>query len=422
MRERRVGWLLSAIWLTAACAATPPELTLPDIAMGEPSFQTTMAALTGSPIVGDNRVDVLLNGEETFPRLLEAVRSATKTVTFETYIFREGQIADELVKAFEERCQAGVRVSVILDAHGSGGVPSRYLEALHDAGCAIVPDFRPIRPWNFERSNNRNHRRILVVDGRVGFTGGFGVDDTWSGDGRTPGRWRETNVRLEGPVVQQLQEAFMEHWREATGVLLGGPDYFPFPPVEVKDRPVRVQVVRSAPLRDNYAMSRVFLQAISAARKTVLISTPYLLPRDQLTVALLEAARRGVTVRVLVPSIERGSGVEYVTQASQRRGFDELLDGGLELHEYAPALLHTKVMIVDGIWATVGSTNFDNRSLAMNDELNVLFYDEAIARHLEDTTIDDLAHSRLISHEDLEQRGWLPRFLGLVTSPFHGYF
>jgi cardiolipin synthase A/B len=192
--------------------------------------------------------------------------------------------------------------------------------------------------------------------------------------------------------------------------------------VEVKDVPIRAQVVRSAPRRDNYAMSRVFLQAISSAQHAILISTPYLLPGDQLTAALVEAVQRGVAVRVLVPSIVRGSGVEYVTQASQRHGFAELLDGGLELYEYAPALLHTKVMIVDGVWATVGSTNFDNRSMAMNDELNVLFYEATIAKQLEDTFLEDLTHSRKVSREDLEQRGWFARFLGVLTSPFHAYF
>lgn len=189
-------------------------------------------------------------------------------------------------------------------------------------------DFRPLRIWDFERSNNRNHRRILVADGRVGITGGYGIDDAWDGDGRTKGQWRETNVRIEGPVVHDLQAAFLEHWREATGVLLGGADYFAYPPVEVRDRPVRAQVVRSSPMKDDYAIHRMFLQAIRAARKTVYISTPYLFPGDQLTAALLEAVRRGVDVRILVPSVVRSSGVEFITQASQRIGFAPLLEGG----------------------------------------------------------------------------------------------
>lgn len=406
----------------AGCASTPTPLTLPSVSIQDPAFRTSLEAFAGAPIVGDNRVDILLNGEQTFPALLKAIRSAEVTVTFEAYIFHEGKVADEIVEAFVDRCRAGVRVHVLLDAHGADGLPKRYIEALKTAGCAIVPDFRPLQLWSLERTNKRNHRRVVVVDGRVGFTGGYGVDDTWNGDGRTDGHWRETNVRLEGPIVQHLQEAFVEHWREATGALLGGKNYFPYPPVEIKDLPVRTQIVRSSPLVGNEAMYRVFLQAVSSARSSILISTPYLLPGEQLTHALLEAAQRGVRVRVLVPSVERGSGVEFVTQASQRDGFGPLLDGGIQLHEYAPALLHTKMMIIDGIWATVGSANFDNRSMAMNDELNVMFYDHVVAKRLEDIFVEDITHSHKLSREQLENRQWFHRALSVLLSPFHAWF
>lgn len=390
--------------------------------MDDPAFRTSLEAFAGAPILGDNRVDILLNGEETFPALLDAIRSAHHTITFEAYIFHEGKIADQLVGAFVERCKAGVRVAILLDAHGSDGLPERYIQDLRDAGCILVPDFRPLSLWSLERTNKRNHRRIMVIDGLVGFTGGYGVDDTWSGNGRTEGRWRETNVRLQGPIVQSLQEAFVEHWREATSVLLGGKDYFPYPPVTVKDVPVLAQVVRSSPLQGNDAMYRVFLQAISSARTSILISTPYLLPGEQLTEALLDAVRRGVRVRVLVPSVVKSSGVEFVTQASQREGFGALLEGGVQLHEYSPALLHTKMMIIDGTWATVGSTNLDNRSMAMNDELNVMFYDRTIAKRLEEIFAADVAYSHKVSREQLENQEWLHRALGVLLSPFHAWF
>jgi len=388
----------------------------------DPAFRTSLEAFAGAPILGDNRVDILLNGEETFPALLDAIRSAEHTITFEAYIFHEGKVADQIVGAFVERCKAGVRVAILLDAHGSDGLPERYIQDLRDAGCILVPDFRPLRLWSLERTNIRNHRRIMVIDGLVGFTGGYGVDDTWSGNGRTEGRWRETNVRLQGPIVQSLQEAFVEHWREATSVLLGGKDYFPYPPVTVKDVPVLAQVVRSSPLQGNDAMYRVFLQAISSARTSILISTPYLLPGEQLTEALLDAVRRGVRVRVLIPSVVKSSGVEFVTQASQREAFGALLEGGVQLHEYSPALLHTKMMIIDGTWATVGSTNLDNRSMAMNDELNVMFYDRTIAKRLEEIFAADVAYSHKVSREQLENREWLHRALGVLLSPFHAWF
>jgi cardiolipin synthase len=388
----------------------------------DPAFRTSLEAFAGAPILGDNRVDILLNGEETFPALLDAIRSAERTITFEAYIFHEGKVADQIVGAFVERCKAGVRVAILLDAHGADGLPERYIQNLRDAGCTLVSDFRPLRLWSLERTNKRNHRRIMVIDGRVGFTGGYGVDDTWSGNGRTEGRWRETNVRLQGPIVQSLQEAFVEHWREATSVLLGGKDYFPYPPVTVKDVPVLAQVVRSSPLQGNDAMYRVFLQAISSARTSILISTPYLLPGEQLTEALLDAVRRGVRVRVLIPSVVKTSGVEFVTQASQREAFGALVDGGVQLHEYSPALLHTKMMIIDGTWATVGSTNLDNRSMAMNDELNVMFYDRTIAKRLEEVFAADVAYSHKVSREQLENREWLHRALGVLLSPFHAWF
>lgn len=413
--------LLFSSWV-AGCASTPTPLTLPSMRIEDPAFRTSLEAFAGAPILGDNRVDILLNGEETFPALLDAIRSAHHTITFEAYIFHEGKVADQIVGAFVERCKAGVRVAILLDAHGSDGLPERYIQNLRDAGCILVSDFRPLRFWSLERTNKRNHRRIMVIDGRVGFTGGYGIDDTWSGNGRTEGRWRETNVRLQGPIVQSLQEAFVEHWREATSVLLGGKDYFPHPSVTVKDVPVLAQVVRSSPLQGNDAMYRVFLQAISSARTSILISTPYLLPGEQLTEALLDAVRRGVRVRVLVPSVVKSSGVEFVTQASQREAFGALLEGGVQLHEYSPALLHTKMMIIDGTWATVGSTNFDNRSMAMNDELNVMFYDRTIAKRLEEIFAADIAYSHKVSREQLENQEWLHRALGVLLSPFHAWF
>ena len=418
---KTVRVLLLSSWL-AGCASTPAPLTVPSMHIDDPAFRTSLEAFAGAPILGDNRVDILLNGEETFPALLDAIRSAERTITFEAYIFHEGKVADQIVGAFVERCKAGVRVAILLDAHGADGLPERYIQNLRDAGCILVSDFRPLRLWSLERTNKRNHRRIMVIDGRVGFTGGYGVDDTWSGNGRTEGRWRETNVRLQGPIVQSLQEAFVEHWREATSVLLGGKDYFPYPPVTVKDVPVLAQVVRSSPLQGNDAMYRVFLQAISSARTSILISTPYLLPGEQLTEALLDAVRRGVRVRVLIPSVVKSSGVEFVTQASQREAFGALLDGGVQLHEYSPALLHTKMMIIDGTWATVGSTNLDNRSMAMNDELNVMFYDRTIAKRLEEVFAADVAYSHKVSREQLENREWLHRALGVLLSPFHAWF
>ena len=418
----RAGWVLLSVLLATACAPLPPKLSLPQIAITEPAFQRALEAFTGAPISGDNKVDILLNGDETFPVLLKELRAATKTITFETFIFRKSKIADEIIAVFEERCRAGIRASILLDAHGSDNLPEDYVQRLMEAGCQVVPDFRPLRPWNLERSNKRNHRRIVVVDGRIGITGGYGIDETWNGDGRTKGRWRETNVRLEGPAVQQLQEAFIEHWKEATGTLLGGEEYLAYPAVAVKDVPVQAQIIRSSPTRDNYALYEVFLQAISSAQHSILISTPYLLPGDQMAEALAKAVQRGVTVTALVPSVIRETWVEYIVQESQREEFGPLLDAGIRIYEYFPALLHTKAMVIDGVWSTIGSMNIDNRSMALNDELNVIFYNEEVARRLEDILNEDLTHSHKISREQLENRGWAGRLLGSMMSPLTDQF
>jgi cardiolipin synthase len=408
--------------LLTACTKLPPDLTLPRLAITDPGFQNSLQAFTGAPIIGDNKVEILLNGNETFPAIIDAIRTAQKTVTFEAYIFRKSDVADQIIQAFVERCKVGVRVAVLLDAHGSSEVPTNYIDALRSAGCRVVPDFRPLRFWQPRRSNLRNHRRIVVVDGRIGFTGGYGIDEMWMGDGRTKGRWRETNVRLEGPIVQQLQAAFSEHWLEATGELLGGQEFYPYPPIAVVDVPIRAQVVVSNPTRDNFALYALFLQAVSSAERSILISTPYLLPGEQMTRALFEAVQRGVQVTVLVPAVIREALIEYLVQESHREGFGELLHRGLQLYEYEPALLHTKTMVIDGIWATVGTANLDNRSMGMNDELNVVLYDDTVARRMEKTFLEDLAHARKIIPEHLGRRGWFSRFIGFLTRPFQNQF
>jgi cardiolipin synthase len=326
-----------------------------------------------------------------------------------------------MVEAFVDRCQAGVHVAILLDAHGSSNVPEDYVERLKTADCKVVPDFRPLRFWRVGPSNLRNHRRIVVVDGRVGFTGGYGIDEMWMGNGRMKDKWRETNARLEGPVVRQLQAVFLEHWREATGTLLGGTEYYPYPPATVTDAPARVQVVSSSPYRDNFSLYTVFLHAILSAQRSILIATPYLLPGEQMTRALVEAVQRGVKVMVLVPAVIAEAWIEYLVQETQREAFGPLLDGGVQLYEYHPGLLHTKVMIIDDVWATVGSTNLDNRSMGLNDELNIICYDESIAKRLEATFFDDFAHSRKITRDRLRTRGWLGRFLGFLVMPLQDH-
>ena len=246
MRRRRGGRVISAACLVvflAGCTHVQPHLDLPGLRISEASFRSTLVGFTGGSVVGGNRVEVLLNGEEVFPAKLEMIRSARKTITYAQYVFEEGAPAADTAQALAERCRAGVKVHVLVDAVGSLLMPPQYRDWMTGAGCQVV-SYRPLTPWTIDRVNYRNHRRILVVDGRVDITGGSGTSGKWSGNGREEGQWRDTDMRVEGPVVSQLQGAFAENWLEATGAALGGPDYFPWP-IESKGT-VQSQVVRSS--------------------------------------------------------------------------------------------------------------------------------------------------------------------------------
>jgi cardiolipin synthase len=306
-----------------------------------------------------------------------------------------------------------VPVHVLLDGVGSIDVPLSYGERLRAAGCEVV-SFRPLKPLTVHRANKRNHRRILVVDGRVGFTGGSGVSAKWMGDGRKDGHWRDTDVRVEGPVVHQLQAAFAENWLEATGVVLGGEAYFPRLPVRGQ---VYAQVVRSSPAGGRFAMYNTLLLAIASAQRSVHISNPYFLPDGKLLEALVGAVRRGVRVVALVPA---GIDHNLVRWASRRR-FGPLLRAGAEIYEYQAGFLHAKTMVIDGVWTTVGSTNFDNRSFALNDELNLVVYDRGFARRMESVFADDVAHSLPVDYERWRRRGLAERMKEWLAIPLHDH-
>jgi len=274
-----------------------------------------------------------------------------------------------------------------------------------------VKTFRAVRPWALRRANNRNHRRILVVDGRVGFTGGSGVSRKWMGDGRTADHWRDTDVRVEGPAVEWMQAAFLENWMEAAGEALGGDVYFPRQ--QPARGPVAVQVVRSSPEGGSYAMYSTLLIALNAAQQSIRITNPYFLLDEAMMQAVLDRIRRGVTVEVLVPgTIDHA----FVRQAS-RATWGPLLKAGVRIHEYRPALLHAKTMVIDGRWATVGSTNLDPRSFALSQELNAIVYDRGVARRLEEVFAADLAHATAIDYAAWRERGLRARLFELLVFP-----
>jgi cardiolipin synthase len=411
-RVRR-PWIVVTVLLTltAGCSRVQPHLELPRLDVKQPAFAATLGGYSGTTVVSGNRVDILLNGEEIFPAKLAAIRGARRSINYAQYVFEDGEPAKEIAEALAERCRAGVKVNVLLDAVGALAMPAEHRTVMTEAGCR-VEYYRPLSPFTIDRVNYRNHRRILVVDGVVGVTGGSGISGKWSGNGRRKGHWRDTDIRLEGPVVEQLQGAFAENWLEATGVAIGGPMYFPRRRLDSKGE-VDVQIVRSSPAGGSTAMYTMFLLALASARQSIHITNPYFVPDDKMIVTLMDAARRGVRVVLLIP----GAIDHNLVRQASRSEFGRLLKSGVLIYEYRPALLHAKTMVIDGVWATVGSTNLDNRSFALNEELNVAVYDAGVAQRLESVFTQDLANSRPVTYKDWSRRGLRSRFLEFIALP-----
>jgi cardiolipin synthase len=365
--------------------------------VGDPQFVRNVNVMLGPALVPGNRTRALVNGDEIFPEMLRAIRGARKTITFEMYIYWKGSIGEEFTAALEERARSGVKVQVLIDAVGSQKIGEKVIGRLRDAG-ARVELYNPVRWDTIARMNNRTHRKIMVVDGAVGYTGGAGIGDEWSGNAQDPNHWRDTHFRLEGPAVAQMQAAFMENWIEVTGEVLHGPDYFP------ELRPVGgelAQFMVSSPGGGGESAQLLYLMSIAAARRSIQLSAAYFVPDDNEVRQLVEARARGVRVQIIVPGPITDSGP--VRRAS-RSTWGELLRAGVEIHEYQPTFYHVKVMTVDGLWVTVGSTNFDTRSFSTNDEANLNVYDGAFASEQQRIFEQDLERSRRITLEEWERR------------------
>jgi cardiolipin synthase len=353
-------------------------------APGSPDFARLVEALTAAPLRQGNRVTVLRNGDEIFPAMLAAIRSAERTIDFATYVYWTGSIAPQFAGALAERASAGVEVNVLLDAVGAAKMDRALVTRLEQAG-AKVAWFCPVRWWTLHKLNNRTHRKILVVDGRVGFTGGVGIAEEWTGNGQDSRHWRDTHVRVEGPAARDLLGGFLENWAEATQCILTGREHLP--DVEGFDDGVQVQVTRSTAQKGSTDAEHLFYAAIACARERLWLTTAYFAPRQAFVDALCAAVGRGVDVRVLVngPHIDK----ETVRQAG-RRSYDALLACGGRIFEYQRTMLHAKVLVVDSAWATVGSINFDNRSFALNDELNLSVRDRAVVAEFEKHFLADV--------------------------------
>ncbi|HEY7442727.1 MAG TPA: phospholipase D-like domain-containing protein [Vicinamibacterales bacterium] len=373
-----------------------------------PEFSYKLVATSQAVFYRGNRVEVLTNGANFYPAMLQAIRGATQSINLECYIFHPGKIADQFVEALIERASAGVTVTIVADAIGSARLGGTPVSRLRAAGCRIE-FYQPLRWHRLARLNNRTHRELLIIDGRVGFIGGAGIADWWAIVEGTTRPWRDTMARVEGPVVTAMQGVFVENWLECCGEILIGDEYFP-PLTSAGD--TTALVVKSSP-SDRATVSRVVFQLlIEAACKEVLIATPYFLPDKALRRVLIETVRRGIPLSVIVP----GSSTDqrWVRLAS-RRMYGRLLEAGVRIFEYEQVMIHTKALIVDGTWGVLGTTNIDNRSFEHNDEVNIVMRDEAIAHRLTADYLRDVDDSREITLEAWQNRPLWEKLIGTVA-------
>jgi cardiolipin synthase len=376
-------------------------------AASDPQFERVMGAVLGPSIVGGNRIQALKNGDEIFPAMLTAIRGAQHTITFETYIYWSGTIGKEFAEALAERARAGVSVHVMLDWWGSG-LDASNLDTMRQAGIELQR-YNPPRLATLGRMNNRTHRKLLVVDGRTGFIGGVGIADTWRGQAQDPQHWRDMHYRVEGPVVAQLQAAFLNNWVATTGRVLHGQKYLP--PLE----PVGMQAAQaftSSPGGGAESMQLMVLMSIAAARSTLALSMAYFVPDNAAVNSLVAAARRGVRVQMIVPGQHTDRAI---LRHASRFEWGPLLRAGIEIYEYQPTMYHCKVMIVDGLWTSVGSTNFDSRSFSVNDEANLNVLDAPFAQAQRAIFDADLRLSRRVTLADWEGRGWRDKLLDALA-------
>ncbi|MEP7246151.1 MAG: phospholipase D-like domain-containing protein [Gammaproteobacteria bacterium] len=421
IREHKI----SALALTAVCAALAtllvlnfavPEKRIQQVIVHRYSatdaqFRHELGTLLGPPILEGNAVADLENGDRIFPAMLEAVRGAKRSITFETYIYWSGEIGRTFASALSERSRSGVKVHVLIDWLGSQKMEEGLAEQMRDAGVEIEK-YHPLRWYHLSRLNNRTHRKILITDGRIAFTGGVGIADVWTGDAQDPEHWRDSHYRVEGPVVAQMQAAFMDNWIKTTGRVLQGQQYFPaLGPAGT----VAAQVFTSSPRGGADSMSLMYLMAIASSEHSIDLSAAYFVP-DELTLrVLLDALRRGVKVRIITPGEHIDS---QVVRKASKESWDALLAAGAEIHEYQPTMFHCKMLIADRFLVSVGSTNFDSRSFRLNDEANLNLYDGGFAHQVTRVFEQDLLRTRRITLDQWRARPWYDKALEAAASVF----
>lgn len=409
-------WIVFSIFSLIAFVAflgSPPEQAATygldhEFPIDSDDFLYTITGATDTPISLGNRVDIFNNGDEFYPAMLAAVAEAENSVTMENYIYWEGQIGLRFAHAVADRAREGVAVKLLLDAVGSTTISDEILEILEKSGCQ-VGWYHPIHWYTIKRINNRTHRKSLIVDGRIGFTGGAGIADHWLGHAEDEHHWRDMQIRIDGPAVVTLQAGFAHNWLETTNELITGPDFFP-PAEEPGTLPV--QALLSSPESGAHIILILYYLSIVCARKSILIANPYFVPDDAALETLVEAKKRGVDIKIMV------SGRHNDNLLARRNStflYGDLLEAGIEIYEYNRTMLHHKIMIVDEIWSTVGTANFDNRSFRLNDESNICVYDKGFAAELTQTFVDDLAVCDRVDLDAWRKRGAAARAIEYVA-------
>lgn len=380
-----------------------------DYSVEAPQFLRSMGQQLHASTTQSNKVTALINGVQIFPAMLEAIRNASNSITFENFIWRSGNLSDKFIEALSERARAGVKVHCIVDSFGAWKLKHSDRKKLKMAGVELRI-FNPIHFWNFWTWNHRSHRKTLVVDGKVGFIGGICIADEWDGNATNPHNWRDTEFRVEGPVVGEIQGVFMDNWLRVESEVLHGNDYFPYLPGEGD---ISAQCFKSGPEDGAENARLLYLYSIAAARKTIRLSHSYFVPDNLAIDMLVDARKRGVKVEIITP----GRIDWNIVRRAARSRWDKLLDAGVEFYEFQPSKYHCKVMIVDDVWVTCGSINFDDRSFRINGEANINVFDKEFAAKQIEIFEQDKAKSIHITPELFRKRPWhikaIEKFCGL---------
>ncbi len=390
----------------------PPEYGLDhEFTIESEEFLPSITGVTDTPFLPGNRIEVLNNGDEFYPSMLKAIEQAQHSITIEAYIYWAGETGRLFAEALAAKARAGIPVKILLDAVGSATISQELLDILENGGCK-VEWYHRVFWYTIDRINNRTHRKSLIIDGRIGFTGGAGIADHWLGHAQDPQHWRDIQIRIEGPAVAPLQTAFVRNWLETTGEVVSGPEYFP---VIEPAGSLAVQSILSSPETGSSTVRLMYYLSIVCARKSIFIANPYFIPDKQAIKVLTDARRRGVDVKIMVSGIHNDN---FLARRNSTRLYKGLLEAGVEIYEYNHTMLHQKYMVCDGLWATVGTTNFDSRSFALNDENNVCVYNREFAAQWEQIFQKDLQVCQQIELEQWRRRGLIIKAGELLAGLF----